>query len=260
MVTTRIHTVKRTNIDPAFKSAKAENCALSVLRQQDGLSFLVKNDITDQLYMIGYIPVSELSMDPFQQVKSFFPQIPRKVIMASDYAKSTLLPKALMPEDLGWTTHLLGEKANKIFTSKKLECQALAFLTQEDIKRGYVAHNWLLQLEKMSFPKQQKIWVDLGGSTANFYAIDNKRVHLANSLPVESKEDLLYHLGNISEQLQWRRGMLEVEVSGVNHKEYRSFIKPFFFKVEGVNVAKYVNVSSAMNDVDIASFGALLRL
>ena len=27
--------------------------------------------------------------------------------MASDYAKSTLLPKALMPEDLGWTTHLL---------------------------------------------------------------------------------------------------------------------------------------------------------
>ena len=32
------------------------------------------------------------------------------------------------------------------------------------------------------------------------------------------------------------------------------------FKVDGIKVAKYVHVSSAMNDVDIASFGALLRI
>ena len=260
MVTTRTHTVKQTNIDPAFESAKAENCTLSILREQDGLSFLVKNSTTTQLYMIGYIPSSELSVEPFQEVQSFFPQIPNNVIMASDYAKSTLLPKALMPENLDWTSHLLGDKANKIFTFKQLEYRAVAYLTQEEIKEENVEHNWLLQLEKISLSNEQKIWVDLGGRTANFYALDGQRVHMVNNLPVASKEDLLYHLGNIAEQLKWNRETLHIEVSGVGHSEYRSFVKPYFYKVEGIKVAKYVNVSSAMNDVDIASFGALLRI
>jgi hypothetical protein len=260
VVTTRTHTVKQTNIDPAFESAKAENCTLSILREQDGLSFLVKNSSSRQLYMIGYIPAAELSINPFKEVKSFFPKLPRKVVLVSDFAKSTLLPKALMPNDLDWTRHLLGEKANKIFKSNKLEYQVAAFLTQEEMKEVDVAHNWLLQLERLDFSNGHKIWVDLGGSMANFYAVDGKRIHLANSLPVGSKEDLLYHLGNISEQLTWNRETLHIEVSGVGHREYRSFIKPYFFKVEGIKVASYVNVSSAMNDVDIASFGALLRI
>jgi hypothetical protein len=101
VVTTRTHTVKQTNIDPAFESAKAENCTLSILREQDGLSFLVKNSTTTQLYMIGYIPSSELSVDPFHEVQSFFPQIPNKVIMASDYSKIYFTPEGLNAGNFG---------------------------------------------------------------------------------------------------------------------------------------------------------------
>jgi|TARA_B100000497_G_C7689625_1_gene418844 hypothetical protein len=260
VVITRTHTVKQTNIDPAFESAKAENCTLSILREQDGLSFLVKNSTTNQLYMIGCLPGSDLSVEPFQEVMSFFPQIPGKVVLASDFASSTLLPAPLMPKDLGWTKHLLGQKANKIFSSNKLECKAAAFLTSSEIKEQEIEHNWLLQLEKMSQSKGKKIWVDLGGRTANFYALEGKKIYLVNNLPIESKEDLLYHLGNITEQLKWNRETLHLEITGVAHSAYRAFVKPYFFNVEGIKVSKYVKVSSAMNEVDIASFGALLRI
>lgn len=261
MVTTRTHTVKQNNIDPAFESAKAENCTLSILREQDGLSFLVKNSKTNQLYMIGYMPAKELSEAPYDELLSSFSQVPAKVQIASDFKHSTVVPTSLNPKKKGWTKSLFGSEATNAFESKALGMTVLSVLNKDEQKdNGKVRHNWLAQMERITKVAGKQIRVDLGGTCANFYAQENNTYHLVSNLPVRSNEEVLYHLGNITEQLGWNRAEVSIEFSGVGHDGARTFVASYFKVAKTIDVSHYIKVSSALSKVDIASFGALLRL
>jgi len=257
VVTTRTHVVRQNNIDPAFESAKAENCALSILRQQDGLSFLVKNTNSKQLYMIGFIPATELGEKPFEELKASFSELPGKVIMAQDFPNATLIPNALASKDVSWTKDLLGAEANRVDSSDKLGVQV--YSVAPEVAKG-IQHNWLVQLERLPKVTKPKLWVNKESKVATYIACDASGAQLINSLPTTSSEELLYHLGNITEQLGWDRAAIEIEISGIGHQKAREFVKPYFKLVSSIKTEKYVKVSTALSKVDIHSYGPLLRL
>ena len=257
MVTTRTHVVRQNNIDPAFESAKAENCTLSILRQQDGLSFLVKNTGTKQLYMIGFVPAAELGENPFEELKGSFSELPGKVIEAQDFPSATLVPKALASKDISWTKELLGAVANRVDASDKLGLQV--YSVAPEVAEG-IQHNWLVQLECLPKVAKPKVWVNMESKVATYFACDASGLQMINSLPTTSNEELLYHLGNITEQLGWDRAALEIEISGIGHQKARAFVKPYFKLVSSIKTDKYVKVSTALSKVDIHSYGPLLRL
>lgn len=208
--------------------------------------------------MIGFLPNAELSSTPVADLLSSFPKNMGEVIVAMDFAYSTLLPKILGSDNKKWTKALMGKEANHVFEGDAL----LDVYTHSSVplEEG-VVHNWLCQIPVLAQGQEPaKVFADLGGTTANFYAFSNGKLELANALEVRSKEDLLYHLGNICEQLNWDRSNVEVELSGISHKSMGSFIKPYFSIVQYIQVGDYLKVSSALNTIDIASYGALLRL
>lgn len=257
MVTTRTHVVRQNNIDPAFESAKAENCTLSILRQQDGLSFLVKNTTSKQLYMIGFVPAAELGEQPFEALKGSFSELPGKVIEAQDFLNSTLVPEALASKDISWTKELLGAVANRVDASEKLGLQV--YSVAPEVAQN-IQHNWLVQLERLPKVAKPKLWVNKESKVSTYIACDSSGVKMINSLPTTSNEELLYHLGNITEQLGWDRAALEIEISGLGHQKARAFVKPYFKLVSTIKTEKYVKVSTALSKVDIHSYGPLLRL
>lgn len=257
MVITRTHVVKQNSIDPAFESAKAENCTLSILRQQDGLSFLVKNTQSKQLYMIGFVPSSELGATPFRELKESFSELPGRVVMAQDFLNATILPTALNTKELTWTKTLLGAQANRVDHSDEL---ALHVYSVADAVEAGVKNNWLVQLERINRVNAPKLWANLESKVATYIACDASGVQMINSLPTTSNEELLYHLSNISEQLGWDRASLEIEICGLGHQKAREFVKPYFNVVTSIKSEKYVKVSSALNKVDVLSYGPLLRL
>jgi len=230
---------------------------LSILRQQDGLSFLVKNTKSKQLYMIGFVPAAELTEDPFEELLASFSELPGSVVKAQEFAQSALLPKALGTKDKKWTKTLLGSEADRVFSSDSLavEVYTLSHNAPKDVK-----HNWLVQMEHLPKASAPRLWVNLESTTATYFAADAKGYQLVNTLPTSSNEELLYHLGNITEQLGWDRETLTVEVCGLNHQKALAFIKPYFKVVKSIKADKYVTLSSAMNKVDIESYGPLLRL
>tara|TARA_B100000900_G_scaffold329839_1_gene290291 strand:+ start:10764 stop:11456 length:693 start_codon:yes stop_codon:yes gene_type:complete len=230
---------------------------LSILRQQDGLSFLVKNTKSKQLYMIGFVPAGELEEDPFKELLASFSEQPGTVIKAQEFGQSVLLPKALGTKDKKWTKVLLGSEADRVFFSESLavEVYALTHKASKELK-----HNWLIQMERLPKASSPRLWVNLESTTATYFAADTKGYQLVNTLPTSSNEELLYHLGNISEQLGWDRETLLVEVCGLNHQKAIAFVKPYFKAVKSIKANKYVKLSSALNKVDIESYGPLLRL
>ena len=137
----------------------------------------------------------------------------------------------------------------------------LSVLSKEEQKQSAkVHHNWLAQMERSTKVTGKHIRVDLGGTCANFYAQEHSIYHLVSNLPVRSDEEVLYHLGNITEQLGWNRAEVSIEFSGVGHDSARTFVASYFKVVKAIDVSRFIKVSSALSKVDIASFGALLRL
>jgi hypothetical protein len=230
---------------------------LSILRQQDGLSFLVKNTMTKQLYMIGFIPAAELGENPFEELKASFSQLPGKVIQAQDFLSATVMPSALSSKDMSWTKKLLGVEANRVDTSDKLGLEVYSVAPEVPQNIG---HNWLVQLERLPRVTIPKLWVNKESKVATYIACDASGVQMINSLSTTSNEELLYHLGNITEQLGWDRAALEIEICGLGHQKARAFVKPYFKLVSTIKTEKYVKVSTALSNVDIHSYGPLLRL
>ena len=72
MVTTKTLTVSQNNLDPAFENAKAGESTLSILYQQDGLSFLVRHTSTRQVYLFGFHPRQSWGADPISEVLAGF--------------------------------------------------------------------------------------------------------------------------------------------------------------------------------------------
>lgn len=211
--------------------------------------------------MIGYVPAKELSEAPYEELLSSFSQVPTTVLIASDFKHSTLVPTSLNPKKKGWTKSLFGSEATNTFESKTLGMIVLSVLSREEQKQSArVHHNWLAQMERSPQAAGKHIRADLGGSCANFYAQENNTYHLVSNLPVRSNEEVLYHLGNITEQLGWDRAAVSIELSGVGHESAKTYVASYFQAVKTMDVSRHIKVSSALSKVDIASFGALLRL
>ena len=162
--------------------------------------------------MIGFVPAAELTEDPFKELLTSFSELPGTIVKAQEFAQSSLLPKALGTKDKNWTKTLLGSEADRVFSSESLAVEAYA-LTHNVSKD--VQHNWLVQMERLPKASAPRLWVNLESTTATYFAADAKGFQLVNTLPTSSNEELLYHLGNITEQLGWDREKLTVEVCGL---------------------------------------------
>ena len=207
--------------------------------------------------MIGFVPAAELGEHPFEELKGSFSELPGKVVEAQDFVNSTLVPKALASKDSSWTKSLLGAPANRIDASDKLGLQVYSIANEASQN---IQNNWLVQLERLPKVIKPKLWVNQESKVATYIACDASGLQMINSLPTTSNEELLYHLGNITEQLGWDRGEVEIEISGIGHQKARAFVKPYFKLVSTIKPEKYVKVSTALSKVDIHSYGPLLRL
>jgi hypothetical protein len=71
---------------------------------------------------------------------------------------------------------------------------------------------------------------------------------------------VLYHLGNVSEQLGWDRAATVVELSGYSARAYKPVLEPYFSTVQLFKTQQWAKVSSALSDFDGVAFANLLRL
>lgn len=266
MVTTKTLSVKQTNIDPAFESAKAEECILSILYQQDGLSFLVRHRTTRQLYLAGYVPRSEWSEHPIEDLLGSFSEDFADVIYGVEAPHTVLLPQLMTDgEDLDWTQTVLGQKANFSDASEELGMTLLAYLPESDLARSNTEslvrrHHWALQLERLKASEAANFYVHVYNDAVHVMASKDGQWHLINSFPCANDSELIYHLGNCVEQLEWNRAETCIELSGLSARSYKDVIQPYFGNVKLFKPQEWSKISSAMKDFDALAFATLLRL
>ena len=266
MVTTKTLSVKQNNIDPAFETAKAEECTLSILYQQDGLSFLVRHRSTRQLYMAGYMPRADWSDQPVQDLIDSFPQPLAEVIYGVEAAHSVLIPQVMTdPEDLDWTADMLGHKANFSDVNESLGVAVFAYLPEEDLILSNTTslvrrHHWALQLDKLEPTDAPTIWAHVYNDAVQIMASRKGNWSLINSFPCANESELIYHLGNCTEQLDWNRADCTIELSGLSARAYKEVVQPYFGTVRLFKPAQWSKISSAMKDFDALAFATLLRL
>lgn len=265
MVTTRTLTVKQTKIDPAFQTAKAEESILSILYTQDGLSFLVKHLQTKQVYMFGYVPKADLSPTPIQDVLSAFPERPAKIVLAAAFNNATLLPEEFADQNMDWTAPVLGGMANFHSSSTALKMHVYASVEQNvldalQVEGVELQHLWLAQMEQLKPGKGEHVWTHLFGDTVMVLAAKDGKWELANNFPCENKEEFIYHLGNVVEQLGYDRASLKLEISGSEAGLYKEFITPYFASISIFKPKDWAQISSALQDWQPGDFAPLLRL
>lgn len=266
MVTTKTLTVSKTNIDPAFQTAEAKHCALSILYQQDGLSFLVKHQHTKQALLFGFVSREEFSEQPVDDLLDYFSELPGRIVYGIEVAHTAMVPE-VMSEGLipSWTRRVLGAPANFVDLSERLDIKFYGYLPAEDARKSRSErvvrrHNWALQMEQLPLGKQPKLAVHLYNETLFIAATSDEKWQLVNSFPCQNEAELLYHCGNIAEQLGWDRKAMRVEISGRSARDYKPVLVPYFGTVDLFAHQPWIKVSTALNEFDPIEHATLLRL
>ena len=96
--------------------------------------------------------------------------------------------------------------------------------------------------------------------SVQIFASSSNKWQVINSFPCSNESELLYHLGNVSEQLNWDRATTEVELSGYSARAYKPVIEPYFSGVQLFKPQQWAKISSALADFDAVAFANLLRL
>ena len=266
MVTTKILTVSQNNLDPAFANAKAGESTLSILYQQDGLSFLVRHKTTRQVYLFGYHPRQSWGENPIGDVLAGFQELPSEVIYAIEAPHTVLIPELMSGGEIpGWTETVLGQKANFMDLSSANSMTFLTYLNDSDLSLSQsdtlvCRHNWAVQLERLKPTVHPKIWVHVYSDSVQIFASTASKWQVINSFPCSNESELVYHLGNVSEQLGWDRTATEIELSGYSARAYKPVLEPYFSKVQLCNIQQWAKISSALSDFDALAFVNLLRL
>jgi hypothetical protein len=239
---------------------------LSILYQQDGLSFLVRHHQTRQLYLAGFLPKSQWGNEPMEELASSFTEPFKDIRFAIEAPHTVLLPQVMVESDeIGWTQKVLGQKANFSDISESLGMAFFAYLSEDDQAYSqsttYVRrHNWALQLEALGSSEQPKFWVHMYNTDLFIAAQMNGVWELVNSFPCANESELMYHLGNCAEQLAWERKDIHVELSGNSAREYKEVIQPYFGTVKLFKPQDWAKISSSMKEFDGVVFATLLRL
>ena len=266
MVTTKTLTVSQNNLDPAFENAKAGESTLSILYQQDGLSFLVRHTSTRQVYLFGFHPRQSWGPNPISEVLAGFPELPGEVLYAVEAPHTVLIPEIMSSAEVpAWTTTVLGQKANFMDLSSTNAMTFLSYLNETDISLSQsdtlvCRHNWAVQLERLIPSAHPKLWVHVYADSVQIFASSSNKWQVINSFPCSNESELLYHLGNVSEQLNWDRTTTEVELSGYSARAYKPVIEPYFSGVQLFKPQQWAKISSALADFDAVAFANLLRL
>ena len=266
MVTTKTLTVSQNNLDPAFANAKAGESTLSILYQQDGLSFLVRHTTTRQVYLFGFHPRSSWSENPIADVLAGFPELPGEVRYAIEASHTVLIPEIMSGGEIPeWTATVLGQKANFMDLSAANSMTFLSYLNEADLRLSQsdtlvCRHNWAVQLERLKPTSQPKLWVHIYADNVQIFAASDAKWQVINSFPCSNESELLYHLGNVSEQLGWDRAATTVELSGYSARAYKPIVEPYFSGVQLFKTQQWAKISSALSDFDAVAFANLLRL
>jgi len=266
LITTKTLSAKQNNVDPAFETAKADECVLSILYQQDGLSFLVRHQSTRQLYLAGYMPRSDWGAQPVQDLIDSFPEPLAEVIYGIESPLSILIPQVMTdPEDVEWTASILGCPANFSDVNEAQGIAIFSFLSEQELEKSNTKslvrrHHWALQLDRLEATDKPTMWVHVYNDAVNVIASRNSNWSLVNSFPCANESELMYHLGNCAEQLDWNRSDCTIELSGLSAKAYKEVVQPYFGAVRLFKPSQWSKISSAMKEFDALAFATLLRL
>lgn len=238
---------------------------MSILIDQDGLSFLVRHTTTRQVVLFGYRPRAGWGEDPIAELLDAFPERPGEIICAVEAEKSILVPSMMATANPAWAQQLLGQMPNFSAHSAALDIDAMAYLPEGFLPKGCeetleCSHHGLLQMERLGTEEKPVMHVHLFGSRVLIMATSKGTWELVNSFPCATQEELLYHLGNVSEQLDWNRKECQIWLSGYSAREYQKVLEPYFGKVALAKLAPHGQVSSALRDWNPLDHLALIRL
>jgi hypothetical protein len=264
VVTTKTLTVKTINIDPAFESAKAADCTLSILYQQDGLSFLVRHSRTRQLLMFGVEPAATLGANTIKSLIDSFSEPLGQICLAVE-ATNTLMVPSVMSDGTGgnWQKKLLGGAPNFNGASSHLGMKfesVLDEVAQTVLSGSEALHNWPLQMEAVGTSKEPVLHVHVYPSEIFVMASRDNMWQLVNSFRGTHENDLIYHLGNISEQIGWDRAKTSVKISGYSAKAYVKVLEPYFGNVGTEATQGLLQISTSMKGIDPLEHLTLVRL
>jgi hypothetical protein len=104
------------------------------------------------------------------------------------------------------------------------------------------------------------IWAHIYNDAVQIMASKKGNWTLINSFPCANESELMYHLGNCVEQLDWNRADCTIEISGLSAKAYKDVVQPYFETVRLFKPMQWSKISSAMKEFDALAFATLLRL
>lgn len=271
MVTTKTLTVNKINIDPAFASAKAEDCTLSILYQRDGLSFLVRHSRTRQLLMFGYEPHAGQGVDVVTKVLESFSERPAVVNFAIEERNTIILPTVMVEQEKvpNWAETFLGTAPNFQDQNPKHLMSFFAQLGEEVLGQGQglpeintlqPRHHWAMLSESNVPSSMPAVHAHIFPTEVLITASDQGQWQLINSFDCSNERDLLYHVGNTTEQLGYDRTKLQLDLSGFSAKAYLPVLEPYFKNVKLAKSQGLVQISSSMREVDALEHYMLMRL
>lgn len=226
----------------------------------------MKHQQTQQALLYGFVARADFSAHPVDELLDYFPELPGRIVYGIEVPNTAMVPE-IMSEGLipSWTQKVLGGPANFVDLSALLDIKYYGRLEGEDgaksrSERVVRRHNWALQMERIPVSKSPKMLVHLYNETVQIMATAEEKWQVVNSFPCGNEEELLYHCGNIAEQLGWDRKEASLELSGRSAREYRPVLAPYFGQVELFAYQNWVKVSTALDEFDPLENAALLRL
>ena len=230
METTKIPSVKREKIDPSIESALPENCTMSILFQEDGLIFsILRNDLKK------FIVLGEYEIRPNAQIDSLFNF---KEQLQGNFAHSaigyqtshfTIVPAPLFKTDraIEYANFQFDKREGKVIydvlsTHGLVVVYAIPQLAYNTIAAYFpdarvhhaasytISHYLNLYKNKPGEHLHAQIW----RNRIELIAIKNGKLLLYNTFSFETKEDLLYFVLNIYEQLGLNPESVPLKISG----------------------------------------------
>lgn len=267
METTRTQIATKNNVDPAFAEASASDVQLSVLYQQDGLCFLVRNKQTRQALLSGYLAADNWNKDPIAQVLDSFPEVPNTIHYGFHNAEFFLMPNEMLGDDVtSWSSTLLPGVANYTLNSSPLNAKFYATLDEKTLplinSKGPQMQSIGVRLAEECFKQGggQRLWVHAFPTELLIVAMDGRTLHVLASHSYDNLEGAMYHVANTVEQLGWGRDAVVVQFSGVDYAALQEKMAPYFKACIAPTVVQHVVLSTSMKSWDPVLFYPLLLL
>ncbi|WP_439127448.1 DUF3822 family protein [Polaribacter sp.] len=256
---------------------------LSIQFNLDGFSFCIHNPNTNEdVYFSEYSFVETLKTpeELLEKIKGIFKE---DTILQKDFNEVQVIHQnnlnTLVPSSFFNENHL------KTYLSTNIKTLATDFITFDEIKtlsthNVYIPYvninNYFFQhfgefeykhhttafiekIIKLNIAKEQTMFVNVSKNSLDILVIENNKILLANSFSYNSKEDFIYYILFVAEQLNLNTNMFSLYFTGIITLEsdiYKiafNFIRNIYFLESNNPIFNHLNIDKHHNYILLGS-------